>query len=174
MLAKNRPTHHVDIGSCLRFATLVSAFIPFEFYDYRPATVTLSDLKSHHADLLQLPFGDNSLPSLSCMHVVEHIGLERYGDPFDPKGDLKAMGELSRVLARGGCLLFVVPIGGEARIQYNAHRIYTYQMITNYFDKLTLCSFSLITDCGCYIENATDEDTMRQKYGCGCFVFIKK
>jgi hypothetical protein len=31
------------------------------------------------------------------MHVVEHVGLGRYGDLMDPDGDLKAMRELRRV-----------------------------------------------------------------------------
>ena len=40
------------------------------------------------------------------MHVVEHIGLERYGDPFDSQGDLKPMRQLERVLApQGICIL---------------------------------------------------------------------
>ena len=49
------------------------------------------------------------------MHVIEHIGLGRYGDKFDYDGDLKAIKELKRVLAVGGNLLFVVPIGKEAK-----------------------------------------------------------
>jgi hypothetical protein len=40
------------------------------------------------------------------MHVVEHIGLGRYGEPMDEQGDLKAIEELKRVLAPGGiCFL---------------------------------------------------------------------
>jgi SAM-dependent methyltransferase len=133
ILARTRPSLHIDIGYCLRFATLVSAFVPVDFYDFCPAEIRLSNLRCRHADLLALPFEDASVRSLSCMHVVEHIGLERYVDPFDPKGALKAIAELGRVLAAGGDLLFVVPVGGVARIQYNAHRIYTYLQIQKFF-----------------------------------------
>ena len=56
---------------------MVSAFIPVEFYDYRPAELSLSGLEFKHADLTHLPFADNSVESLSCMHVIEHIGLGR-------------------------------------------------------------------------------------------------
>jgi hypothetical protein len=59
------------------------------------------------------------------MHVIEHIGLGRYGEALDPDGDLKAIRELVRVLAAGGNLLVVVPVG-RPRIQFNAHRIYDY------------------------------------------------
>jgi len=173
ILAQSRPSRHVDIGSCLRFATLVSAFVPTDFYDYRPAVVSLSGLNCKQANLLHLPFGEASISSLSCMHVVEHVGLERYGDPFAPQGDLKAMKELQRVLAPSGRLLFVVPVGGKALIQYNAHRIYTFEMILSYFNELKLQTFSLVTDSGKFIEQATSEDAGNQMYGCGCFYLQK-
>jgi predicted SAM-dependent methyltransferase len=152
----------------------ISAFIPVKFYDYRPAKLNLSSLQCNFADIVKLPFDDNSIESLSCMHVVEHIGLERYGDPFDPQGDLKAIRELQRVSKPGGSLLFVVPIGGKMRIQYNAHRIYTYESILEYFISLRLVSFALITDDSQFIENATSEICARQNWGCGCFWFIKE
>lgn len=173
ILAEQSPSHHIDISSCLRFATLVSAFVPMEFYDYRPARITLSGLACRKADILALPFEDASVPSLSCMHVVEHIGLERYGDPFDPQGDVKAMRELERVLAPGGDLLFVVPIGDEARIQYNAHRIYTYKQICDHFSELKLKSFALVTDSGTFIASASEANSAGQRYGCGCFHFTR-
>lgn len=173
ILAKNVPHKHLDIGSCLRFVSIVSAFIPVEFYDYRPTKITLSGLKAGGADLLSLPFAEGTISSLSCMHVVEHIGLERYGDAFAPEGDLQAMAELERVLSKKGTLLFVVPIGEEARIQYNAHRIYTYEQIISYFPSCSLKSFSLILDNGKFIDRASQKDTCGQKYACGCFEIVK-
>lgn len=166
------PAKHTDISSSLYFSGIVSAFLPVEFYDYRPAKLNLSDLTSSSADLTGLQFASNSIESLSCMHTVEHIGLGRYGDAFDPDGDLKAMAELNRVLAVNGSLLFVVPIG-RPKIEFNAHRIYSFEQIVGYFKDLTLKEFSLITDNGDFIENAKSEEVARQNYGCGCFWFIK-
>ena len=153
--------------------TLVSTFIPVDFYDWRPPDIHLNQLRCAHGDVTHLAFDDNSISSLSCMHVVEHIGLERFGDPFDPRGDLKAINELQRVLKTGGKLLFVVPVSGVMRIQYNAHRIYTYESIINYFNRLKLVSFALITDNNQYLENADCKIADIQKYGCGCFLFTK-
>lgn len=163
---------HVDISSSLYFSGIVSAFVPVDFYDYRPAELKLSNLVSRHIDLTRLSFSDNSIKSLSCMHTVEHIGLGRYGDPIDPEGDLKAIKELKRVLAPCGYLLFVVPVG-KPRIEYNAHRIYSYEMIKEYFNELDLKEFSLVTDNGSFIEHADSELVKRQKYACGCFLFKK-
>jgi SAM-dependent methyltransferase len=173
VLAQTKPDFHVDISSCLRFVSLVSAFIPTRFYDYRPAKLNLSGLESNKADLMNLPFSDNSISSLSCMHVIEHIGLQRYGDPLDPEGDLKAIAELKRVLSKDGNLLFVVPLGQYAVIQYNAHRIYTYQQILSYFSELKLINFAYINDAGNFIPQASEQNTESQIYGCGCFQFRK-
>ena len=176
ILAKTRPAKHVDFSSTLNFATMLSAFIPVDFYDYRPADVRLTDLNSLSADLLNLPFGNDSLESISCMHVVEHIGLGRYGDPIDYNGDLKAMSELRRVLKPNGNLLFVVPVG-KPKIMFNAHRIYSYEQVIEYFSELKLESFALIKegqDDGGLNFSATGVNVAEEQYGCGCFWFIKK
>lgn len=173
VLAQTRPEFHVDISSSLHFCTLVSAFIPVRFYDYRPVNLKLETLSSERADLLSLPFEDNSIPSISCMHVVEHVGLGRYGDSLDYNGDLKAIRELKRVLAPGGTLLFVVPIG-QPKIMFNAHRIYSYDQIIGYFPDLGLREFALIPDDPAgedLIRQATKEMADAQTYGCGCFWF---
>ncbi|MBC6112179.1 DUF268 domain-containing protein [Pedobacter sp. CCM 8938] len=175
ILAQTKPIKHVDISSTLTFCTLVSAFVPFEFYDYRPANLHLSNLKSEHADLTQLHFDSNSISSLSCMHTLEHVGLGRYGDPIDYDGDLKAMSELKRVLAEGGDLLVVFPIGKPV-IEYNAHRIYSYEQVLLHFEPLELIEFSLIPDDHVnvgIIKNATKEQSDAQNWGCGCFWFKK-
>ncbi|KKP93255.1 MAG: hypothetical protein US00_C0009G0017 [Candidatus Nomurabacteria bacterium GW2011_GWF2_36_126] len=175
ILTKIKPSKHIDISSILSFSTIVSAFIPVEFYDYRPANIKLSNLTSGKADLTSLPFTDNSIESLSCMHTVEHIGLGRYGDPIDPDGDIKAMKELSRILAINGNFFFVTPIG-KPKIQFNAHRIYSYNQIISYFQDLTLKEFSMVPDNGLeegIIKNASKELADSQKYACGLFWFTK-
>ncbi len=167
---------HVDISSSLYFSSIVSAFVPVRFYDFRPAKLNLSNLTSLSANLLHLPFEENSVESLSCMHTVEHVGLGRYGDTLDPDGDIKAARELSHVLKKGGSLLFVVPVGKQ-RVAFNAHRIYAYQTVIDLFPELTLKEFSLIPDDALTVGmmyGAKVEDVVSQNYGCGCFWFVKE
>ena len=170
ILAKTKPKKHVDISSTLAFSTMVSAFIPTDFYDFRPAKIVLTDFNSNRADLMALPFKDKSVISLSCMHTIEHIGLGRYGDKLDPNGDLKAVKELIRVLALGGNLLIVVPIG-KPKLFFNAHRVYSYAQISRYFLPLKLKEFTLIPDNGQVVYSATQEVANNQNYGCGWFWF---
>ncbi len=141
ILARTRPAKHVDISSILCFGTIVSAFVPVEFYDFRPAPLRLDNFTSASADLTRLGFPDNSVVSLSSMHVIEHVGLGRYGEPLDPDGDLKAIRELCRVLAPGGNLMVAVPVG-RARIQFNAHRVYDDAEFRSYFAGLELIEFT--------------------------------
>src|SRR5690606_28659757 len=49
ILAQVKPEKHVDISSALNFCSIISAFVPVDFYDYRPANLTLSNLKSYSA-----------------------------------------------------------------------------------------------------------------------------
>ena len=172
VLAQTRPELHFDISSIVSFGAVVSAFIPVKFYDYRPADLHLSNFESDFADLKKLPFADNLISSLSCMHTIEHIGLGRYGDELDADGDIKAINELKRVLKPGGDLLFVTPVG-VPKIEFNAHRIYSYEQIVQYFSPLELKEFSLIPDSGGLIENADPSLVAKQQYGCGCFWFKK-
>jgi SAM-dependent methyltransferase len=176
VLAETRPARHVDISSSLYFVSLVSAFIPIEFFDFRPAALHLRDLGVSTGDLMNLPFRDRSVASISCMHVVEHVGLGRYGEPLDPDGDLKAMHELQRVVAPGGALLLVVPVG-RPRIQFNAHRVYAIGDICSALSELTLWQFALVPEHpknGGLIIDAAPQLVERETYGCGCFWFTRK
>ncbi len=173
VLAETKPEKHIDISSILSFSATVSAFIPMEFYDYRPAELQLNNFKSGAVDLCKMPFETESISSLSCMHTVEHIGLGRYGDAIDPTGDLKAIAELQRVTKPGGQILFVTPVG-KSRIEFNAHRVYSYQQIIESFGNCEIKEFSLIPDQGGLIVNADKNLVQVQHYGCGCFWFIKK
>jgi len=173
-VAEINPKFHTDIASSLFFSAIVSAFVPVKFYDYRPADLVLNNFDSGQADLLNLPFSDESLSSLSCMHVIEHIGLGRYGEQLDYDGDLKAITELKRVLSKGGDLLFVTPIGKKAKIQFNAHRVYTYDMIMDYFSDLSLKEFSLIPENSGAMITGFDQNLIeKEDYACGCFWFTK-
>ena len=176
VLHKTNPAIHYDISSTLHFGSIISAFIKIQFFDYRPAPLNISNFESNHADLLNLPFENNSISSLSCMHTIEHIGLGRYGDPLDYDGDLKSIEELKRVLAINGDLLVVVPIASESKIYFNAHRVYNAKQFISYFNELELVDFTLIPGSGNdgdLVQSPSDELLSRQNYACGCFWFKK-
>ena len=173
-LEQIKPKVHFDFGSSIFFSSIVSAHIPIRFFDYRPAKIHLSGLTCEHANLNQLEFGDASVESISCMHVIEHIGLGRYGDEINPLSDYDAAKQLQRVLAPGGSLLVVVPVG-KPKIEFNAHRIYSYKQVLSMFDGLKLIEFALIQELGNegLLTKDADKDVPYENYGCGCFWFKK-
>lgn len=175
VVAGINPAKHIDIASTLHFSTIVSAFVPVDFYDYRPAHLNLKGLTTLPGDLTKLQFESDSIYSLSCLHTVEHVGLGRYGDPIDPGGDIAAANELARVLAPGGTLIFVTPVG-KPKISFNAHRIYSYEQVLSLFPTLKVAEFSMVPDdykVRGLVENADPSEVAQQEWACGCFVFKK-
>ena len=169
---KSNTDSHVDVGSRIDFVGFLSAITHVTFIDIRPLIVELDNLDSKKGSILSMPFDDNSIKSLSCLHVAEHIGLGRYGDPIDPDGTRKACGELSRVLSPGGNLYFALPVG-KPRLCFNAHRIHKPSQILEYFKYLTLMEFSGITDDIRFRENISISLLEKSDFACGLFHFTK-
>ncbi|HEY1173791.1 MAG TPA: DUF268 domain-containing protein [Verrucomicrobiae bacterium] len=128
-LSQVRPLQHVDVGSSAKTMALVAQFVPVTMVDIRPVVLKAVDFSFREGSILSLPFADSSVASLSSLCVVEHIGLGRYGDPFDPWGSEKAWQELLRVLQPGGHLYISVPIDSANHVYYNAHRAFTRQYV---------------------------------------------
>ena len=168
----DQPAFHVDVGSHNLFVNLLGAVVPTVFVDYRPLLVRLSGLNPFAGDILNLPFKDSCLRSLSCLHVAEHIGLGRYGDPLNPRGTELACRELIRVLAPGGNLFFALPVG-KKRICFNAHRIHPPERIENLLSPLRLLEFSTVYDDGEYRQHVPISDISTSVYGLGLFWFKK-
>lgn len=163
---------HVDVGSLASYVGMLTAITRVIFIDIRPLVVELENLECRKGSILDMPFEDNSLESLSCLHVAEHIGLGRYGDELDPKGTRIASRELARVLAPKGNLYFTVPVG-KPRVCFNAHRILSPQQVLDYFNDLKLIDFAGIDDTGTFRERIQPSDLENAAYACGLFHFIK-
>jgi hypothetical protein len=170
---QSRVSEHVDVGSDTNFVGMLAAIMPVTFLDIRPLDVCLPNLRVLKGTILSMPYEDCAIGSLSCLHVLEHVGLGRYGDPLDPNGTKKAAEELSRVLAVDGKLYLSLPIG-KPRLNFNAHRVHSPGAIVSYFRDLTLLEFSGVDDRGRFVEDADFVDFENLHYGCGFFLFTKE
>jgi hypothetical protein len=168
-----RPAQHVDIGSRIDgFVAHVLSFMPVTVVDIRPLRSDIEGLTFRQGDMCRLDFPSDSLPSLSCLHAVEHVGLGRYGDPIDPDGWSTAMREMGRVLARGGRLYLGTPIGGE-RVAFNSERIFDPRTVVKTLSALRLVSFDAVDDGDRFVANADLGEFAQARYSCGLFEFTK-
>jgi SAM-dependent methyltransferase len=171
-IAELGPESHVDIGSRVDYVGFLTAVTRVTFVDIRPLEADVDGLTTLAGSILDLPFEDRSLESVSCLHVAEHIGLGRYGDPLDPEGTRKAAAELQRVLAPAGQLLFSGPVG-VPRVCFNAHRIHSPDQILAMFPQLELVEFSGVDDHGRFRRHRELEELAGSRYACGMFRFTR-
>jgi SAM-dependent methyltransferase len=164
---------HVDVGS--RLDGFVAHILPFchvTSVDVRPLDLSWPNFEFRLGSVLEMPFDTGSVPSLSSLHVIEHVGLGRYGDAIDPDGSWKAARELARVLAPGGKLLIGVPLGRE-RVFFDAHRVFAADTVRAMFSDLDVVEFSFINDRNTLLRNVTLAEAADAYYGCGLFEFRK-
>ena len=147
-IAASHPARHVDVGSTALMVGCLAGIVPTISVDIRPLNVNLQGLTHMRGSIVDLPFEDNSVESLSSLCVIEHIGLGRYGDPLDPLGSMRAGRELSRVLRPRGNLYVSLPIGTQSKTIFNAHRIFTMADALALFPGLSLVEHLIVGNSG--------------------------
>lgn len=170
---KQKPKEHLDVASSYQFSGYISKITSSIFLDYRPIDVKLKNLKAVAGDILDLPYKDSSLESVSCLNVIEHIGLGRYGDPIDPDGFYKACLELQRVIKKGGKLYLSVP-AGRNRVCFNSHRVISPSEVIKNFSGMRLVSFSAVDDGGEYHVKADPKDYEKSDFALGMYIFTPR
>jgi len=132
-LSRFNPAKILDIGSYRHFLMGLMAHYPVTTIDIRPRKSSLTNETTITGDAASLNLPDNSFDAVLSLCALEHMGLGRYGDPIDFRGDLKAMNEMKRVLKPGGILVFTTTIHhGQPAVAFNAHRIYNHDKLVEY------------------------------------------
>jgi hypothetical protein len=146
-VARQRPEWHLDVGSTALLVGCLAGVVKTVSLDIRPLAVQLPGLHAMGGSITHLTFPSDSVPSISSLCVIEHIGLGRYGDPLDPEGTIKAARELSRVLASGGDLYVSAPCG-RSYVAFNAHRSFEKDEFIQLFGGLVLKEYLLVNNFG--------------------------
>jgi len=170
---KMKPKNHYDIGSTYQMSGYIAGITKAHFIDIRPIEADIDNLELLSGEIEHLPFKDNSLESVSCLHVIEHIGLGRYGDKLNIDGPEIACKELSRVVKKGGYLYLSTPIGRE-RVCFNAHHVFNPKTILKYCKNLELVQFDMVDDKGKLHKDVKVKDYKNNEYSLGMFRFRKK
>lgn len=127
------PKSILDVGSYRHFIFGLLALFSVTTMDFRRRNCSLADETMITGDAQRIPLPDNSYDLVLSLCALEHFGLGRYGDPLDLQADQKAFAEMKRVFKPGGRLIFSTTIHeAEPAVAFNAHRIYTYEMIQSF------------------------------------------
>ena len=172
-ILKTRPSgFHVDISSHIPFVAQLCAYLPVIQMEFKPPPVKLPSLKRLSGNLVSLPFQDKSVRSLSCLHVIEHVGLGRYGDPIDSTGWWKALRELNRIIAVGGHCFLSLPVGKPA-VYFNGTYVFRVSDIFHVLDGFELVEFSYVDDNGHLVGFGDFQKVEKMTYALGLFHFKK-
>jgi len=187
------PMRHVDVGSRTDgFVAHVASFREMEVFDVRPITTEIPGVTFRQVDLMDTAAmsawqdlnsgegGAGYCDSLSCLHVLEHFGLGRYGDPIDPNGYKAGFANLASLLLPGSRFYLSTPIGQE-RVEFNANWVFDPATILKMADSQGLrlerfCVFNPRTGLR-EIEVAEQPGAMvalaAELYNLGIFVFTR-
>lgn len=171
-LSRIKPDSILDVGSYRHFIIGLLSHYRVTSIDVRKRS-PLSDNESVvTCDAKKLTLPDNSFDAVSSLCAIEHFGLGRYGDEFDPEADSKAFSEIIRVLKPGGHLIFTTTLTkGQPSIVFNGHRIYSHEMIKKFCSGLIPVdekAFNRAAGCFCETDRVTAEPLIWDVY-CGCW-----
>jgi hypothetical protein len=177
-----KPRRHIDIGSRFDgFVAHVASFREIEVFDIRPITTKIPNVVFRQADLMSpnpVPSSWEGCDSLSCLHVIEHFGLGRYGDSINPKGYKFGIANLAKLLNVGGRLYLSTPIGQE-RVEFNANHVFNPNTIISIAESvgLKLLTITVIgmddTIRQVELEQAAILELSHAYYNLGIFSFVK-
>jgi hypothetical protein len=175
----DKPIRHLDVGSRIDgFVAHVAAFRPLEIVDIRHTKSKVKNIAFIQADMSSPTKDLGTTDSLSCLHVLEHFGLGRYGDTIDPNGHLSGFKSLISLLDKRGRFYLSFPISNHERVAFNAHRVFHPSSPLNWpgAEELQLESFSFVDDSGDLHEETTVDNAVKSNlwYGCGIYTFVRR
>jgi len=171
----------LDIGCSGSFFPLIVASLGYDTVacDIRPYeilnNIKFDNFRFFQRDICKNPFPEESFDVVTCISVLEHVGLGgRYGVEDDPFGDFKMFEEIRRVLKPGGLALATLPYG-VAEVFAPYHRIYDLARIEKMTDGFEVIErkFYSFDVKGDWIECSAQEGQLKRgsqnKYGLAMF-----
>lgn len=175
------PERHIDIGSRVDgFAAHVAAYRQIDVVDIRPNDAQIENMNFIVRDLMiDDDAMDNITDSISSLHVLEHLGLGRYGDPINVSGYRVGWKNMTRMLKAGGRFYFSTPMSKTQRIEYDAHRVFSLPFLLEQLidPDYEIERFAWVGDDGVIRDHADPRSTeAADSFGCtwGCAIFELK
>jgi len=133
------PRSLLDVGSYRHFLIGLMASRQVTTLDVRPRAALLPNETVVTADAKDPNLPPNSFDLVLCLSTLEHFGLGRYGDEVDFDADRAAFSGLAGLVRPGGHFVYSTSITRfEPSVVFNAHRIYTREVLLGYAAGLRL------------------------------------
>lgn len=110
----DRGARVLDVGCSESILSLYIASLGFDVLgiDVRAYPYHVPNFNFMKADIMNLPFKDGEFDAITCVSMLEHVGLGFYDDPkAEDEPQKKAINEMLRVLKGGGTFVLTVPFG---------------------------------------------------------------
>lgn len=162
---------HVDIGSRVEgfITSLISAKINLIFADINLPPVPFPGTTTTRIDLQEMtPIQFENVNSVSSLHVIEHLGLGKYGDKIDALGHRKVFEDFSAVLATGTRLYLSSPVSHSPGVIFNAGRhLDPNEMLNDATNNgFIIDEVAIVQDDWTFDINPTQEQLYQSEYGC--------
>jgi SAM-dependent methyltransferase len=171
-IAVLNPQSILDIGSYRHFVLGLLSHFAVTTIDVRGRRPISDKETVITCDAKKILLPNESYDVVLSLCTLEHFGLGRYGDEFDLDADKKAFREMVRVLKPGGHVIFTTNITRtRPSIAFNAHRIYTHEMIRERCGGLVSVEevfYSMASQTPCLFEQITNKLEAWDIY-CGCW-----
>ncbi|MBM2817602.1 MAG: O-antigen chain-terminating methyltransferase [Parcubacteria group bacterium] len=124
----------LDIGStiCDRLFATLPKTIEVHGINLNKKLIKNNEIKFKTGDIRKTDYQSEYFDCVVCISTLEHIGVSgRYSSDEDPKGDIRAMEEINRIMKKGGTLLVTLPYGIKDVLPIN--KLYNEERVKNLF-----------------------------------------
>ncbi|MCR6672065.1 DUF268 domain-containing protein [Devosia ginsengisoli] len=178
--SRGKPDHlHIDIGSRIEgfILALIAARINLVFGEINMPKIAFENTELRFIDLQNMsPEQFAGATSVSCLHVIEHLGLGKYGDAIDALGHFKVFSDFARVLGPGVPLYVSSPTSNEPGVVFNAGRHLDPVEMYQEAEKagFTVLEKAFVTSAWSLLIDPSDEEMRADPYGCLILTLIKR
>ena len=148
-----------DIGGASGLLALQLVYLGHEVHvlDLRAYLMHHPRLISQQLDVFDNNLDDNYFDAVSCISVIEHVGIERYGGRSRPDGDFALMREIKRLTQPRGLVLLSAPYGNghdpACDGKPSGFRIYNRNRLKNLLEGYQTESLRFfVMENGCWLE----------------------